>query len=181
MKYERRIILKDGRVALLRNGGAEDGQAVLDVFLRTHAETDNLLTYPDECGFDAEQEAQYLAAKAESPNEIEIVAFVDGRVAGTAGIDAVGNRRKLRHRADFGIGLLKEYWGLGLGRALTEACIECAAKAGYAQLELNVVVENERAIALYRSLGFEEFGRNPMGFDSPFSGFQELVYMRLVL
>ena len=68
-----------------------------------------------------------------------------------------------------------------MGRALTEACIQCARNAGYEQLELNVVVENDTALSMYRSLGFEEFGRNPGGFKSRISGYQELVYMLLKL
>jgi ribosomal protein S18 acetylase RimI-like enzyme len=77
--------------------------------------------------------------------------------------------------------VLKEYWGLGIGRALTLACIECAKNAGYKQLELNVVADNERAVYLYKSLGFVEFGRNPKGFNSRISGYQELLYMSLAL
>lgn len=48
----------------------------------------------------------------------------------------------VRHRAEFGISIAQEYWGLGIGRALMDACIECARKAGYVQLELNVVANN---------------------------------------
>ena len=177
MKYNQKIILKNGKEALLRNGNAEDGQAVFENFNQTHAETDFLLSYPDENSYDAEQEAQFLKEKTESPNEIEIIAIIDGKVAGTAGIEAVGKKYKLKHRAEFGISILKEYWGLGLGKALANACIQCAKEAGYEQLELNVVAENKRALSLYQSLGFEEFGRNPKGFNSRTSGFQELVYM----
>ena len=107
--------------------------------------------------------------------------MADGRVVATAGIDAVGTRDKLRHRAEFGVSVLRAYWGLGLGRALTEACIQCAKEAGYEQLELTVVAENERAIALYRKAGFVEFGRNPRGFRSRTSGYQEIVHMLLAL
>ena len=99
----------------------------------------------------------------------------------TAGVYAVGTRDKLRHRAEFGISVLRAYWGLGLGRALTEACIQCAKEAGYEQIELTVVAENERAIALYRKAGFVEFGRNPRGFRSRTSGYQEIVHMMLAL
>ena len=98
-----------------------------------------------------------------------------------AGIEPVGAKYKVRHRADFGISVLKDYWGLGLGRALAKACIRCAKDAGYVQLELNAVAENERALALYRDLGFVEYGRNPRGFNSRLSGYQELVYMLLEL
>ncbi len=181
MKYEQKITLKNGKEALLRNGDGADGAAVLEVFNLAHEETDYLLTYSDENSFTREQEAQFLEEKTKSPNEIEIIAIVDEKVVGTAGIDAIGKKYKVKHRADFGISLLKEYWGLGLGKELTKACIQCAKEAGYSQMELNVVAENERAISLYRSLGFVEFGRNPKGFNSRMTGYQELIYMLLDL
>lgn len=181
LKYNKIILLKDGRKYCLRNGTENDAHEVLDVFNLTHAETDYLLSYPDENSFTVEQEGAFLKAKTESSNEIEIVAVVDGKIAGTAGIDAVGNKYKTKHRAEFGIGIAKEFWGLGLGRALTEACIECAKEAGYTQLELDVVSDNASAISLYKKVGFVEYGRNPKGFNSRISGYQELVYMKLDL
>ena len=181
MRYDQRITLKNGKEARLRSGAAADGAAVYENFNATHAETDYLLSYPDENSLDPEQEARFLDEKAKSPNEIEIIALVDEKVAGTAGIEAVGTKYKVRHRAEFGISVLREYWGLGLGKALAKACIQCAVDAGYVQLELNVVSENERAISLYRNLGFVEFGRNPRGFNSRTGGFQELIHMLLEL
>lgn len=181
MKYTQNIVLKNGMEALIRNADAPDGANVFEVFNLTHAESDYLLSYPDENSYNPEQEAQFLANKTNSSNEIELIAVIDGKVAGTAGIEAVGSKHKVKHRAELGISILKEYWGLGLGKALIQACIQCAREAGYVQLELNVVAENERAIFLYKSLGFEEFGRNPRGFNSRTSGFQELVYMLLKL
>ncbi|HCJ93346.1 MAG TPA: GNAT family N-acetyltransferase [Ruminococcaceae bacterium] len=181
LKYNKIILLKDGRKCCLRNETENDAQEVLDVFNLTHAETDYLLTYPDENSFTVEQEGAFLKAKTESSNEIEIIAVVDGKIAGTAGIDAVGNKYKTKHRAEFGIGIAREFWGLGLGRALTEACIECAKEAGYTQLELDVVSDNVSAISLYKKVGFVEYGRNPKGFNSRISGYQELIYMKLDL
>ena len=102
-------------------------------------------------------------------------------MAGTAGIEAVGSKYKVRHRAEFGISILEDFWHLGIGRALAESCIELARQAGYRQLELEVVADNHRAVALYESLGFREFGRNPKGFLSRTAGYQTLVYMRLEL
>ena len=123
MKYNRVVTLKSGESCRLRNAEESDAQAVLDIFNQTHAETDYLLTYPDENTFDAAQEGRFLKAQAESANEIEIVAEVNGEIAGTAGIEAVGGKCKLRHRADFGIAIARKFWGRGIGRALTEACM----------------------------------------------------------
>ena len=179
MKYNSTVILKDGRACILRNGTAEDGQMLLDVFNLTHEQTDYLLTYPGEHSYTAEQEAAFLQEKTNSADEIELLAELGGEVVGCAGINCVGRKEKIRHRAEFGISVDKAYWGLGIGRALTEACIECAKKAGYIQLELEVVAENRSAIGLYESAGFVEYGRNPKGFLSRFTGWQEVVLMRL--
>lgn len=181
MIYNKKITIKNGDICTLRNGTEHDGEQVLEVFNKTHAETDFMLTYPDENSFTVSQESDFLKEKTESKKEIEIVAEINGKIVGTAGIEAVGRNFKVRHRADFGIGILREYWGLGMGSALTRACIECARAAGYSQLELNVVAENKAAAALYEKLGFKEYGRNPQGFRSRITGFQELIYMRLEL
>lgn len=181
MKYNQVIKLKNGMECCLRNGTECDGQAVLDNFNLTHEETDYLLTYPDENCFDVIQERQFLKEKSESKNEIEIVAVIDDVVVGTAGIEATGKKYKVRHRAEFGISVAKEFWGLGIGQALTTACIECAKAAGYIQLELSVVADNARALSIYKKAGFVEYGRNPKGFNSRVAGFQEVIYMRLEL
>ena len=179
MEYNSTVTLKNGRICRLRNGTASDGQALLDEFNLTHEQTDYLLTYPGEHSYTAEQEAAFLQEKTDSADEIELLAELGGEVVGCAGINCVGRKEKIRHRAEFGISVDKAYWGLGIGRALTEACIECAKKAGYVQLELEVVAENMSAVGLYESVGFVEYGRNPKGFRSRFIGWQEVVLMRL--
>lgn len=177
MEYRETITLKDGRTCIIRNGTGLDAQGVLDNFVLNHAQTDFLTTYPDEVSFTLEQEAKYLQKKAESPNEVELVAEVDGRIVGQAGIEALGRKDKVKHRATFGISIDRDYWHLGIGRALTKACIQLAKQAGYLQLELEAVADNEKALALYESEGFVEYGRNPKGFRSRFTGWQALVLM----
>jgi hypothetical protein len=43
------------------------------------------------------------------------------------------------------------------------------------------IAENQTALALYKSVGFAEYGRNPRGFRSRFSSWQEPVLLRLEL
>lgn len=181
MIYQKEIKLKDGRVLVMRNGEKEDGEAVLENFIATHAESDFLLTYPEECSFTPEKESAYLEAKKNEVREVEILAIVDGRVVGTAGIDGVGRGMKVAHRCSFGVSILKEYWRKGIGRALTEASVECAKKAGYSQVELDVVKDNERAVRLYKSLGFIEYGENERGFKNKKGEYQSVVLMKLNL
>ena len=181
MEYSRKIILKDGRTCILRSGTAADAEKALANFVLTHAQTDWLTTYPDENTTTVEEEATYLRRKHESADEVELVAEVDGAIVGTAGIERVGAKDKLKHRAELGISIDSAFWGQGIGRAMIRACIECAKRAGYAQLELSVVADNARAYALYQSEGFVEYGRNPLGFSSRLTGWQPVALMRLEL
>ena len=181
MKYRNEITIKNGQKCIIRNGTFEDGPEVSTFFTTTHGETDYLLSYPEESTRDDEKQSNYLKETTESDREIELLAIVDRKVVGMAGFNAIGSKYKVRHRAEFGITVSKNYWGQGIGKAIMNACIECAKEAGYIQLELDVVADNTRAIELYKKLGFIEFGRNPKGFQSKYSGFQELVYMRLEL
>ena len=178
MEYRETIVLKDGRACVIRQGTADDAESALRNFVLNHAQTDFLTTYPDEIGFTVEQEAKYLQNKADSPDEVELVAEVEGSIVGQAGIRVLGRADKVKHRATFGISIDRDFWHLGIGRALTKACIQLAKQAGYLQLELEAVADNERALGLYESEGFVEYGRNPKGFRSRFTGWQALVLMR---
>lgn len=180
MQYQKELILKDGRACVLRGAEETDAQGMLEMFNLTHAQTDFLLTYPEENTFTVDDEAKFLAQRAKSENEIEICAVIDGKIVGSAGIESLGTKEKLRHRAELGVAIEREYWGLGIGKALMLACIDCAKQAGFLQLELSVVAENTAAIGLYTALGFREFGRNPKAFRAR-RGWQELVLMRLEL
>ena len=131
MRYAETVLLKGGVELLVRNAVASDARALRDIMQRTHAETDYLLSYPDEQSADDEQEARSLVETERSDNEVELVAVVDGRIVGSAGVTAVGGRRKVAHRARFGISVLTEHWGMGIGRVLMESCIDSARRAGY--------------------------------------------------
>lgn len=181
MDFYRQMKTRDGRELVLRSGRREDGAAFMAYFLQAHGETDYLTTYPDETTRSAESEGDCLEALRENPREAEVCAFVDGVLVGSAGISLLRDRDKTRHRAEFGISVLKAFWGKGIGTALTKACIALAGEAGYLQLELEAVAENESALSLYRKCGFAEFGRNPRAFRTREGRWQELVLMRLEL
>lgn len=107
MHYNKIITLKNSARCTLRNADFNDGASVLDVFLLTHAQTDNLLSYPEENTFSANDEAMYLKDKSDSHDEIEILAEIDSKVVGTAGISKIGKHAKVKHRADIGIAMGK--------------------------------------------------------------------------
>lgn len=180
MNFLENVVLRNGKKCLIRNTTGNDAQEVYDVFLLTHEQTDFLSSYRDETTFDVAFEEKFLSDLESAEKEVYLCAVVDGRIVGTASVFSIG-ANKIKHRAEFGIAIEKDCWGIGIGQALTEACIECSKNAGYAQLELEVVSDNVNAITLYKRMGFVEFGRNPRGFQSRYAGWQELISMRLEL
>lgn len=181
MKYNKAVILKNNKECLIRNAKKEDAKGVLENFALTLEETDYMRSLKDENKLSLEMEIELLSKKSKSEDEIIMVAIIDDKIVGLAGVNKVGENYKIKHRASLGIGINKAYWNLGIGSFLTNACIECAKNAEYKQLELDVVSDNVRAMSMYKKIGFIEYGRNPLGFNSPISGYQELVYMRLEL
>ena len=168
-------------LCIIRNATMDDAKSVLENTKIIREETDFLLSYPDEINFSIEEKEEFLKNKENSSCEIQICSVVNDRIVGLAGISAVGSKDKVKHRAEFGISVEKAYYGKSIGTALTQVCIECAKTAGYRQLELEVVAENTNAIALYKKFGFTEIGRNPRGFCSRYTGWQELISMLLEL
>ena len=72
--------------------------------------------------------------------------------------------------------------GRGVGRTLGEHVLGLARAAGFRAMQFNAVVEtNTRAVALWRSLGFEVLATVPEGFRHPEHGYVGLhiMYQRL--
>ena len=65
----------------------------------------------------------------------------------------------MRHTGVLGMGVAASHRGQGLGARLLATTLEAAEAAGITRVELMVLVENIRAVALYRRHGFETEGR----------------------
>ncbi|MGN9775897.1 N-acetyltransferase family protein [Micromonospora sp. H33] len=70
----------------------------------------------------------------------------------------------------------------GVGRALGAYVLDLARAQGYRAMQFNAVVAtNTRAVALWRSLGFDVVGRVPDGFRHPTEGYVDLLVMHRFL
>jgi ribosomal protein S18 acetylase RimI-like enzyme len=86
------------------------------------------------------------------------VALADGKVVGWCDI-ALKPRPLLRHGGVLGLGVVADYRGRGIGRALLETTLRAAKERGVTRVELTVRVDNERAKRLYERCGFVTEGR----------------------
>lgn len=158
---EKELALKNGDICLLRSPTSEDAAEMLNYMKQTSAETNFMARYEDEITMTPDDEAKILTDILSDPERIMIAAFIDGKLVANTGFSRLAPFERARHRAEFGISIMKEYWNFGLGSLLLSELIDSAKRAGYEQLELEVVSENERGISLYKKFGFETFGTRP--------------------
>ena len=130
----------------------------------TSGETPFMARYPEECTRDAEALGAWLQGMAEDAQNFAVTAFDGGNVVGDLGIQRFRAHFRMQHRANLGVSIQAAYCGCGLGRAMLQIAVAQARENGFEQIELGVFADNVRAIHLYRSLGFEDFGCTPRAF-----------------
>ena len=104
-------------------------------------------------GTPVEDIAERFRAAVEWDGNFLFVLDEDGEPVGAAGLQPTAVEGVL----SLGMWILPERRGRGGGRALLEALLD-AVPAGAHKVELEVFPDNEAAIGLYRSLGFEQEG-----------------------
>jgi len=159
----RTITLKNGKEATFRSPRKEDAAELLAYLRQTAEETDFVLRYPEEVTMTVEQEETFIERINQSENNYMILCLVDGRHAGNCSMQ-FHDKRKVCHRGEVAIALVKEFWGMGIGTFMFEEMIRLAREHGKTQLELGMVDGNERGLALYRKMGFRMYGELPNAF-----------------
>ncbi len=101
----------------------------------------------------------------ETKKAVALVLEVDGKVVGMANV----TRNKYdsqRHIGKLGIGIRKEFRGIGLGKRLMKAILREAKRILKLKIvTLEVYSPNKVAIRLYKKFGFKEVGRIKGGVD----------------
>lgn len=155
------ITAKNGQTYRLRRAEITDAAALLELLRVTAEETPFLLREPDEVTMTIQQEQEFIRGRMESPGELMLILEREGRPVGLCSLSGLGPFRRYAHRCGISIALCREVWDLGLGRQMLSVLLIAAKTVGYEQVELDVIADNHRAVALYESLGFEKYGVLP--------------------
>ena len=137
----------------IRRAEPSDFEAFRDTFADESAYSGTLqLPYPS-------SEVWKKRLESNGPDDYLLLALVDGKVAGNAGMHPAQGSPRRAHARHIGMAVRSEFQGKGVGNALMEALVGLADNwLNVFRLELTVFTDNERAIALYRKHGFEVEG-----------------------
>ena len=160
MRIQDEIITLNGHELLLRNAREEDAEMLIQYLKETTCETKFLVNEPEEITLTLEQERGFINSQNDSETNLMILGFLDGEFVGNCAFNG-NSKSRYSHRASFAIALYQKFTGMGIGTAMAKRLLEIAEEKGLEQLELEVVTENQRAVALYEKLGFKICGTFP--------------------
>ena len=107
--------------------------------------------------FECPDDARILLDRT-GPGAFEMVAVLEARIVGFAGLYAFGGRQ--RHVGCCTLTVHEQHQGKGIGTALLRALLGTAYDyVGLERVQLTVFVDNRRAISLYTRAGFSVEGR----------------------
>ena len=156
--------LSNGWKVIIRPVVIEDAAPFIDYLEQIAGETDFLTFGTGELTAGIAEEVAIIESYSGQNGRVFFVAEVDNRIVGA--INFRGNDLpRVRHTGDFGLSVLKEYWGQGIGSLLITTLIAWAKASGQIRkINLTVRCDHMRAICLYRRLGFVDEGRITRGF-----------------
>jgi RimJ/RimL family protein N-acetyltransferase len=153
----------------VRPAHADDGRQMAEIFAEVAAERDGIATEPP---VDIDERAEQFARGVAG----SIVAVAGDRVIGLIHVEAS------RHGfGEFGMLVVRDWRGRGVGAALVRAAIDWARGRGLHKLCLEVFAHNAAGIAMYRKCGFVEEGRRVKQYRRASGELWDAIVMGLLL
>lgn len=141
---------------VIERASCEDAEEILQYLKQVGGETDNLTFGAEGLPFSVEEEAAYIKQLENSCDNVMFVAKENGRIIGDASF--TGLPRRMKHRGDLGLAVLKKYWNRGVGSQLLYEIIQFAKENSFEIIDLQVRSDNLPAIHLYEKFGFQKIG-----------------------
>ena len=173
----RNIIAKDGKSYTVRRAEISDAEAVLKLLRITAEQSVFLLREPDEVTMTVEQEQAFIQQYSADSGTLLLLLEQGEQLLGLCSVAPVGPFRRYAHRCGVAIALHRDVWGLNLGRNMMEILLTEAKQVGYEQAELDVIADNHRAVALYKRLGFEQYGVMPRNMQYTDGTYADAIWM----
>ncbi len=153
------VKLHKGNLVIIREANKLDAVKMIKYIDKISRESDNLTFGEGEFGANYEQEEVFIENISRQKNSLMIIAEDNGKIIGN--LTFVGGKRpRTAHSGEFGISVLKDYWGNGLGTELINYLIDWSKEHKIVRkINLRVRIDNIHAISLYEKMGFVMEGK----------------------
>ena len=171
--------LKDGTTATIRTVTESDAEAYLTLGKSIMGEQIYSLTQPEELNLTVDQEREWLKSNIEDECHLVICAEINGKIVGQLDFSN-GHRKRNAHTGEFGMGVHKDFRGLGIGSLLIGALVDWAKNnPKIEKINLCVHQTNDRAIATYKKIGFQVEGLRTKDLKYPNGVYVDTILMGL--
>lgn len=151
------IIINKEKI-IIRKAEKSDSKALIEYLNIIGGESDYLTFGLGEFGRTVEQEEEFIENALKKDNALFIIAEVNGKIVGNLNFSG-GPRQRNAHAGEFGVSVLKEYWGNGIGEELIKYLVNWSKNSEIIRkINLKVRTDNSKGIRLYKKLGFLEEG-----------------------
>lgn len=138
----------------IRSAQESDAENLSELRVKIDGETENLDREKGEAFIDISGFKEMIKNDSESYRNLFLVAVIHNQIVGFSRCEGSVLKR-FSHKIEFGVCVVKEYWGYGIGKTLLTESVTWADANGLKKMTLNVVENNEKAIILYKKHGFE--------------------------
>lgn len=151
-----RFLLKNGKEVIFRSPTASDAESFLKFRKMIPHESTHTMQYVGIKLPTVEETAKRLTTQQEDKTTVNICAFDGEKVIATLNFRLPWDDHPwVKHLGQFGMFILREYWGLGIGKRLLELQEVHARAISVSRIEAMVRVQNERGIKLYLNSGYK--------------------------
>lgn len=165
----------------LREVAPEEATDVKELLAKVALETDFVTISEAELTLSDDLLVSQLGAIYESDRHFLLAAYDGEKMIGLVSVKGE-DCDSIAHIGDVGVSVLKDYWGMGLGQLLLEEVVLWAQEMEVLhRLELRVQARNERAVHLYKKLGFEIEATLKRGALSSEGDFLDVYMMSLMI
>ncbi|WP_129691620.1 GNAT family N-acetyltransferase [Gottfriedia acidiceleris] len=154
MKIQYQKFTINGLQYIIRHAVLTDAKQLSSLRVQIDGETENLDREAGEAFIDPKGFEQLIISDTETIKNLFLVAEVQDKIIGFSRCEG-SQLKRLSHKVEFGVCVLKEYWGYGIGKHLLKQSISWADSNDVHKINLCVLETNEKAINLYKKLGFE--------------------------
>ena len=152
------MLSDDSEKLIIRKAIKSDSKALIEYLNTVGGETDFLTFGVGQFGRNIVQEEEFISNSLKKENALFIIAEVKGKIVGNLNFTG-GPRQRNCHVGEFGVSVLRQYWGNCIGEELIKYLVIWSKNSNIIRkINLKVRSDNLRGIHIYKKFGFLDEG-----------------------